>query len=140
MAAEDARATLARRLLQAASEDLAFGHRGLEPPPLPNGAVFHAQQAAEKALKAFLAWQDLPPKLTHDLAELLNLCTAVRPDFAELEDSAVMLTPYAIAGRYPDVSGGLAATVAQAEDALSMAEGIVDFVLERLPAEARPRA
>ncbi|HTE83981.1 MAG TPA: HEPN domain-containing protein [Dehalococcoidia bacterium] len=138
MAAEEARAALARRLLLAAREDLALGHRALQQPPLPNGAVFHAQQAAEKALKAFLAWNDLPPKPTHDLTELLTICTPVRPDFVQLEDSALMLTPYAIAGRYPDVSGGLAASVEQAEDALREAEGVVNFAVERLPNEAQP--
>jgi HEPN domain-containing protein len=80
MGAEEARTTLARRLMLAAREHLALGHRGLEAPPLPNGAVFHAQQAAEKALKAFLAWHDLPARPTHDLTELLSLCTPIQPE------------------------------------------------------------
>jgi HEPN domain-containing protein len=29
-------------------------------PPDSEGAVFHSQQAAEKALKAFLTWHDVP--------------------------------------------------------------------------------
>jgi HEPN domain-containing protein len=33
-------------------------------------AVFHAQQAAEKALKGFLAWHDVPFRKTHNIGEL----------------------------------------------------------------------
>jgi hypothetical protein len=39
-------------------------------PALVRGAVFHAQQAAEKAWKAFLAAHERPFRKTHDLDEL----------------------------------------------------------------------
>jgi HEPN domain-containing protein len=32
--------------------------------------VFHAQQAAEEAMKAFVAWHDTPFRKTHNLEEL----------------------------------------------------------------------
>lgn len=44
-------------------------------PPHPDTSVFHAQQAAEKAWKAFLFWHDVPFKKTHDLRELGRACT-----------------------------------------------------------------
>ena len=52
----DTRAWLAKALtdLLAADRLLHFD------PPLAGAAVFHAQQAAEKVLKAFLAWHDDP--------------------------------------------------------------------------------
>jgi HEPN domain-containing protein len=31
--------------------------------------VFHAQRAAEKAMKAFLAWHDVPFRKTHNLED-----------------------------------------------------------------------
>ncbi len=37
-------------------------------------ALFHCQQAAEKALKAFLTFHDQPFRKTHDLAALGALC------------------------------------------------------------------
>jgi len=138
MSAEEARFAIARQWLLSAGEDLTLGHRGMEEPALPRGAVFHAQQVAEKALKAFLIFHDQPFKRTHDLIELLNLCISVQPDFAALEDMAQILTPYAIAGRYPDAAGGLVPMLAQAEDALRDAEAVLEFVLQRLPPTARP--
>jgi hypothetical protein len=41
-------------------------------PPRVRQSLFHAQQAAEKSLKAFLIWHEQPFPLTHDLARLLN--------------------------------------------------------------------
>ncbi|HKV54219.1 MAG TPA: HEPN domain-containing protein [Candidatus Binataceae bacterium] len=38
------------------------------------GAVFHWQQAAEKALKAFLVWHDVPFRRTHYLKEVGEAC------------------------------------------------------------------
>lgn len=37
---------------------------------LPAEALFHAQQCAEKAMKALLVWHQIPFKKTHDLDEL----------------------------------------------------------------------
>jgi len=34
-------------------------------PPLTSDIVFHAQQAAEKAMKGFLTWHDRPFRKTH---------------------------------------------------------------------------
>jgi HEPN domain-containing protein len=53
---EDARTWLVR-----AASDLGAGAHDLTvEPPFTGDAVFHAQQAAEKSLKAFLTWHDVP--------------------------------------------------------------------------------
>jgi HEPN domain-containing protein len=39
-------------------------------PPATEDAVFHAQQAVEKALKAFLVWHDAAYAKTHDIGRL----------------------------------------------------------------------
>jgi HEPN domain-containing protein len=49
-------------------------------PPLTATAVFHAQQAAEKPLKALLAAYDQPLARTHDLPRLVKQCQALDPD------------------------------------------------------------
>ena len=50
-----------RAWLQKANEDLQAATWLLEPPKaLSSGTVFHCQQAAEKTLKGFLAWHDIP--------------------------------------------------------------------------------
>jgi HEPN domain-containing protein len=40
----------------------------------PSRSVFHSQQAAEKALKAFLSFHQIPFRKTHDLIDLGSQC------------------------------------------------------------------
>ena len=54
-------------------------------------ALFHCQQAAEKALKAFLASKRQPFPRIHDLAELGLLCSAFDPSLEELLAQALGL-------------------------------------------------
>ncbi len=64
------------------------------------GLCFHAQQAAEKALKAILIAQSVPPPKTHNIRTLLDLLPqeVIVPE--EIEDAA-SLTDYAVTSRYP---------------------------------------
>ena len=69
---------------------------------LPNQTVFHAQQAAEKAIKAVLLEHKIRFPRTHDLGELIVLIqqhTVMWP-FAPNEVEA--LSPFAVETRYPD--------------------------------------
>lgn len=67
--------------------------------------VYHCQQAAEKALKAWLTLQDIVFPKTHDLEALLYLCTSSLPEFSAFSEHARLLTPFAAEFRYPgDVS------------------------------------
>ena len=50
--------------------------------------MFHAQQAAEKALKAFLAWHGVFRK-THSLEELGRQCVALEATLEEAVNDAV---------------------------------------------------
>jgi HEPN domain-containing protein len=60
-----------REWLERAADDLREAAHDLTAAPLlVRGAVFHCQQAAEKALKAFLAAHERPFRRTHDLDEL----------------------------------------------------------------------
>lgn len=56
--------------------------------PATDTAIYHCQQAAEKALKGYLAFRDQPLERTHDLDRLLELATALEPAFAPLETSS----------------------------------------------------
>jgi HEPN domain-containing protein len=68
---------------------------------LPAEALFHAQQSAEKALKAFLVWHQTPFTKTHDLDGLRKLCLPfVTKPIAQLENIGD-LTVYAWRFRYP---------------------------------------
>lgn len=67
-----------------------------------NLACFHAQQAAEKYLKGFLAHHDLHVRKIHDLEVLLEDCKNIDPSFVELQDSARFLSQFYTESRYPD--------------------------------------
>ena len=61
--------------------------------PLCDIAVYHAQQAAEKALKGFLAAHDRIFPKTHDLEPLVAACQEIDPAFGQFESAADTLTP-----------------------------------------------
>jgi HEPN domain-containing protein len=64
------------------------------------GLCFHAQQAAEKALKAVLVRHEVPVRRTCDLRVILRLVRRSEPVPKEIEESA-WLTPFAVSGMYP---------------------------------------
>jgi len=115
----------------AAAASLLQGERSF-----PSVAVFLCQQAAEKMLKAYLTWRATRFGPVHDLRRLGELCAAHDPDFAELREAGEVLTPYAVAVRYPGRAPDPAPD--EAEAALRLAKRVVEFVAERLPAGPSP--
>ena len=65
-------------------------------------AAYHTQQCVEKALKAFLVFNNKVPPRTHDLEKLLELCAAFDTSLKAFADEVITLIPYAIYSRYPD--------------------------------------
>ena len=63
--------------------------------------VFHAQQAAEKFLKALLVSHGQQPPKIHDLTRLLTICLAHAPELVSFADDFVFLSPLAVLSRYP---------------------------------------
>ena len=68
---------------------------------LPEGACFHAQQSAEKALKALLLHRDIPFPRTHSIEVLLDLLKTREISIPNGVDEAFVLSEYAIQTRYP---------------------------------------
>ncbi len=94
---------IAARWMKKAEEDLkVIGHElKLGEEEAAAGAVcFHAQQAAEKYLKAFLIENGKSVGKTHDIALLIKLCAEFDPGFEKIE--ATELNYYAVKIRYPD--------------------------------------
>jgi len=108
------------------------------PQPLFGAVVFHAQQAVEKALKAYLTWNSRPFPFVHDLLLLNSLCVENDSTFAGIEELCDSLNPYAVQFRYP--GDFEPPTKAQADEALAAAERIVGFVIGLLPDEVRYEA
>lgn len=92
-------------------------------PPLRDTAIYHCQQAGEKALKAALAWRRKPLQKTHDLGTLLDLVVTDCPALETLRNAAKLLNPYAMAFRYP--RGPAMPSAEEMQKALAAAEEIV---------------
>ncbi|MBI2980850.1 MAG: HEPN domain-containing protein [Deltaproteobacteria bacterium] len=99
--------------------------------PHADTAVYHCQQAAEKSLKAFLAFRDAKFEKTHNLTLLIDLCSEIDTEFKKFLESAASLTPYATAFRYPDEFFEPEPTQEEVTQAFNQAEEIYNFVLEK---------
>jgi len=104
--------------------------------PLLDVAVYHCQQAMEKALKAFLASRNSPFAKTHALVLLVEQASDLDADFQTLLDHAETLSPFAWRFRYPGEV--LDPEESEAGVAVELAREALDFVLERVPEGARP--
>jgi len=85
--------------------------------PNLDAVCFHAQQSAEKYLKAVLALQGAEIPKTHDLETLLGLCLKKFPLWAGLRPEAQLLTQFAVGFRYPGEAADRA-SAKKARDAL----------------------
>lgn len=101
-------------------------------------AIYHCQQAGEKAVKAFLQWRDEPFAKTHNLRALVIQAATLEKGFEALAMPAEILTPYISAFRYPGGADQLVPSREEFDEALQHAQAIYDFVLNQLPTEARP--
>ena len=125
-----------RGWLLRAAEDLRAGRHDLTAsPPLLNDVAFHAQQCAEKAMKAYLVHREQPFRKTHNLTELGGAVARLETSLADLMRSASLMTEFAWRFRYP----GELATVSQedAMRALDTAESVLVAVVSVLPAACR---
>jgi HEPN domain-containing protein len=95
-------------------------------------ACFHAQQAAEKYLKAYLTHHEMDFPYVHNLAQLVGICARSDPEFLNLKDDAQRLTPYAVEPRY---GADFRPSLADAQAARGAAFAVKDFVLQRLPSD-----
>lgn len=93
--------------------------------------VYHCQQSAEKALKAYLVYQEVILQKTHNLVVLLESCLAFDINFEILRDSAEILTPYATEFRYPGDT--IEPEKYEAEEALAITSLVLNFVVKLLP-------
>lgn len=100
-----------------------------------DAACFHAQQSAEKYLKAYLTAKEIEFPFVHNLEKLIELCSKGDPSFIGIKESGRELTPYAVQARYDVDFSPLLDVVHQAFQA---AKQIRDFVLQRLAPRPRP--
>jgi HEPN domain-containing protein len=91
-----------RAWVEKAEEDFALAKSSLRrKKPLITGACFHAQQCAEKYLKALLVSKKAGFPMTHDLLLLNNLCSEAGI-FLEIDSKLLnTLSDFAVRTRYP---------------------------------------
>jgi len=131
---EEIKKILVSQWLHKAEQDMKAGEALLSAdPPFLYPACFHAQQAAEKYLKAFLTWHQIEFPKTHNIERLLDLLKQAEPETAAALSEADELTPYGVDIRYPgdQPEPDLAATCR----AVELARTVRDTVLPNLPVQ-----
>jgi HEPN domain-containing protein len=101
--------------------------------PTADMVCYHAQQCVEKCLKAYLVVHETAFRTTHDIAELIEQCKEIDPQFGDLYDlHADRLTAYSIEAEVHDPADFYAPSVEEAQAALRTAQTARDFVRARL--------
>lgn len=97
---------------------------------------FHAQQCAEKSLKAFLTFHGVIFEKTHDLKELLRLSDRIEKLSSKLGKLG-RLNSYAVEARYPEAFEEM--TRSQADHAVALAQKTYEVIQSRLSAWTHKR-
>ena len=130
------RADLVKGWLLKAEADLTNAGLCLSAGEALDTACFHAQQAAEKYVKAYLTAHEVDFPFIHNLEKLVGLCAQRDSSFLSIRAMAQDLTPYAVQLRY-DLEFWPSAEITRR--ALDAALTIKRFVMDRLPTEMKPR-
>ena len=103
-----------------AEGDFATAERELSATDHPNydAVCFHAQQCAEKYLKAFLQEANIAFPKTHDLADLLASALSIEPTWTSMTADLNALSAFAVEYRYP----GESADIDEGREAFSKCE------------------
>mgnify|MGYP001241934367 CR=1 FL=1 len=129
---EEARRKLLRQWLEKAEGDWRLSCRLLtDPEPYMDAIAFHAQQAVQKYLKAFLTWHQVEFPKTHDIKHLLRLAGDCDPGLIDELSDATGLTAYAVEYRYPGEYPSV--TADDAACAVEVASRVRSQILKRLP-------
>ena len=125
---------LARGWWRKGDSDLANAQMCLDAGRALDTACFHAQQAAEKYLKAYLSSNKRDFPFIRNLAALVEMCKGADESFSQISEPAQLLTPYAVSARYdedfwpdPDTT----------REAVQQATVMRNFIMAKLPEKFR---
>ena len=121
-----------KECLALGDEDLDMANSILNDSKKPSYRIiaFHAQQCAEKYLKAYLVFHKVDFPYTHNIEKLLDLSNEKAAMMTEEIEDAVILTDYSITTRYPGLKKVV--TKDEAENAVRIAEKVRDTVRKTL--------
>jgi HEPN domain-containing protein len=132
MAHDPALVAETRDWFQKAHDDLEAAQRLLSGiPPLAAPAAFHTQQAAEKAMKAFLTWNGQVFRKIHSLIEIGEACAKLDPGLVEISSRVAPISGWAVETRYPGEWSS--PTNAEVTQALENVRELFRAILSRLP-------
>lgn len=118
--------------LQSAADDLRWAKASFEDRFYAK-TCFVCQQVAEKVLKAYLFSQHQKLIKTHKLGLLLRECQKFNRSFEDILNACKVLTHYYTEIRYPDdIYFGEFDTKENAEEAIKLAQEVLDFVRKKL--------
>jgi HEPN domain-containing protein len=131
---DEVKRELVTQWLARAQQDLGVAEHLLSQRSFLCAVGFHAQQAAEKYLKAFLVKHQIEFPKTHNIGLLLDLVTTVSADLSRSLQDIAVLSDYGVDVRYP---GDLPdPTLEEAGDAVKLASKARDRILRALAGDA----
>jgi HEPN domain-containing protein len=116
--------------LQKSADDL-YSAEVLQRVGMLANSCYHAQQAGEKALKAYLVHCEQEIPYTHNLGLLCKLCMQLDETFADIFQASSALTTYATVTRYP---GNDTVDAEETELAIQNAGRVFMFTQQRIEA------
>lgn len=128
---DEVKADLVRQWITKAEDDFLVAEHLLEVGSFSLSAVgFHAQQAAEKFLKAYLVHYQVNFPKTHDIDTLLDLTATIDQELSDTLCDASILTAFGVEARYP--GDYPAVSQDEAAHALTVAAGVRKWVKQHL--------
>lgn len=128
---EEIRNEFLQRWLLKAEEDLGLAKYLLETQRTYHNSIgFHAQQAAEKYLKAYLVSVQVDFPKTHSIERLLAIVSFSDNRLSDSLKAAFVLSDYGVEVRYPGELPEL--SLEQAQTAVALAEKVRDAVIDAL--------
>ena len=134
---DNAKEELVRSWLKKAKHDIEAAQQlATSSQPLLDVAIYHCQQAAEKAVKGFLVHHDQEFEKTHDIVDLLETAIPFDAQLSSWLEAGERLTPYVSLFRYPGAI--MEPDSEEFDEALKLANELYHFILTLLPKETHP--
>jgi HEPN domain-containing protein len=118
---------LALGLLNKAKHDLVAARATITTGQAFDMVCFHAQQAAEKSLRALLAWHAVEYPWQSDLEELFEFAKSLVPEIETWNEAIILLTPFAVEARY---EAAIEPSLGETRAALQTATGIHTLAIQ----------
>ena len=116
--------------MEKADRDIEVAKRELKiSDPLTDIICFHAQQSAEKYMKAYLIFLDIEFQKTHDVEDLVVVAGEKDPSILKFKDSGAELSAFAVEARYPEFEEP---SLIDTKNAVEIARKIKKFIKKKI--------